>query len=256
MKRALQYFLLALYKLASATGVFKTALGRAILDWSYERYKELLEAGDIAVLATVVRQGTVVIDVGANIGFFTQRFASWVGETGKVIAIEPEDVNFERLHQMVLRRQIEAVVETVQAVAAESAGQLKLKLNPANPGDHRVAEEGTPVRAVCLDELVAERGWPTVSLVKIDVQGAEERVLRGALKLIEKSQPAFFIEIDDAILRVSGSSAESIFRLLTGLDYQIHRNQNRQISPVISIPQALSLCREGAYTDFLFLPKI
>lgn len=255
MKRALQYSLLGLYKLVSATGILKTAWGRAFFDWSYLRYKALFEAGDIRVLGTLIPQGSVVIDVGANIGFFSQRFASWVGESGKVIAVEPEEVNFKRLRRMVLRQRIGTVVETVQAVAAERAGSLKLKINSANPADHRIADEGMAVRAVCLDELLAERGWPTVSLVKIDVQGAEERVLLGVRKLIDKFHPAFFIEIDDTILRTMGSSAERIFHLMAGLGYGIYRIQNRQISSTVSIPEAVSLCHNGGYTDFLFLHK-
>jgi FkbM family methyltransferase len=253
MKRALQYSLLGLYKLVAATGLFGTAWGRAFFDWAYLSYKALFEAGDIRLLASLIPRGGTVIDVGANIGFFTRHFANWVGETGRVLAIEPDELNLRRLNHMVLRHRLGKVVETIQAVAAESAGTLKLKLNPLNPGDHRIAEEGVSVRAVCLDGLLAERHWPAVSLVKIDVQGAEERVLLGARQLLENFHPALFIEIDDPILRSMGSSAERIFQHLSGFGYRIHRIQGRDISNVLSIPDALSLCRDGGYTDFLFL---
>jgi len=253
MKRALQYSLLGLYKLVSATGIFGTAWGRAFFDWAYLSYKALFEAGDIRVLASLISRGGAVIDVGANIGFFTRHFANWVGQTGRVIAIEPEELNVKRLSHMVLRQRLGKVVEIVQAVAAERGGTLKLKLNPMNPGDHRIAEEGVSVRAVCLDDLLAERQWPRVSLVKIDVQGAEERVLTGAGQLLAKFHPALFIEIDDPILRSMGSSAERIFQHLAGSGYRIHRIQGRHISTALEMSEALSLCRDGGYTDFLFL---
>jgi FkbM family methyltransferase len=253
MKRALQYSLLGLYKLVSATGIFGSRWGRAFFDWTYLSYKALFEAGDIRVLASLIPRGTVVIDVGANIGFFTRRFAQWVGETGKVIAIEPEEVNMRRLNHMVARQHLGNIVEAIQAVAVERAGILKLKLNPMNPGDHRIANEGVSVRAVCLDDLLAERQWPRTSLIKIDVQGAEERVLLGARQLLEKQHPALFIEIDDPILRSMGSSGERILHQLTDSGYGIHRIQGRQISTALSVSEALSLCQDGGYTDFLFL---
>ena len=253
MKRALQYSLLGLYKLVSATGIFGTGWGRAFFDWIYLSYKGLFEAGDIRVLASFIPRGSVVIDVGANIGFFTRHFANWVGATGKVIAIEPEDLNLRRLNRMIARQDLGNVVEGIQAVAAERAGTLRLKLNPLNPGDHRIAAEGVSVRAVCLDDLLAERQWLTVSLVKIDVQGAEERVLLGAQQLLDKFHPALFIEIDDPILRSMGSSAERILHHLSVLGYRTHRIQRGRLSAALAVSEALSLCHDGGYTDFLFL---
>jgi FkbM family methyltransferase len=253
MKRALQSALLGLYKCVSTTGIFSTAWGRALLDWVYLRYKALLEVGDIHALATLVRPGDVVIDVGANIGFFAQRFAKWVRPAGKVIAVEPETVNFERLNHLLKRQGLDGVVETIQAVVAETSGTLNLRINPLNPGDHRIAPEGISVRAICLDDLLAERNWPVVSLMKVDVQGAEERVLLGARRLLEKLHPALFIEIDEPILREMGSSAERIFNFLSSLGYRIHRLEGRRISAPLPVPAALSLCCDGGYTDFLFL---
>src|SRR5260370_40368150 len=60
----------------------------------YPIYKKYFEAGPIDRLREFVPAGTLVIDVGANVGFFSLRFARWVGDGGKVIAIEPEDKNY------------------------------------------------------------------------------------------------------------------------------------------------------------------
>jgi hypothetical protein len=53
--------------------------------------KQYFEAGPIDRLREFVPAGSLVIDVGTNVGFFSLRFASWVGDCGKVVAIEPED---------------------------------------------------------------------------------------------------------------------------------------------------------------------
>ena len=60
-------------------------------------YKQYFEAGPIDRLQEFVPSGSLVIDVGANVGFFSLRFAKWVGKGGKVISIEPEDRNYNRL---------------------------------------------------------------------------------------------------------------------------------------------------------------
>src|SRR5207247_124015 len=122
---------------------------------------------------------------------------------------EPE--NFARLNRMIAKHGLSSVVETIQAVAAEQEGELKLELNSMHPADHKIATTGIAVTAHTIDDLLAKRNCPAVSLIKIDVQGAEERVLRGATRTLEKSHPALFIEIDDRALAAMGSSADRLF---------------------------------------------
>lgn len=253
MKRLLQTMLLGVYNVVRASGILSTSWGNALFEWGYHRYKATLEAGDIRALSSFIRPGTVVIDVGANIGFFTRLFASAVRDGGSVIAIEPEAVNFSRLNAMLARRGLAGAVHTIQAVAAEQSGTLKLKVNPQHPADHKISGEGTPVKAVTLDELLAERGWPAVSLVKVDVQGAEWMVLRGARELIRRYHPALFLEIDDDGLRAFGAGAENLFRWLQEEGYRIHRIERGAVSPPMGIAESLARCQHGQYADFLFV---
>ena len=87
MNRLLQDGLIGLYGLVKKTGALDTPAGRKLFEASYGFYKDRLEAGPILMLRPYVRPGSWVIDVGANIGFFTRRFASWVSQGGKVIAV-------------------------------------------------------------------------------------------------------------------------------------------------------------------------
>src|SRR5258705_13696425 len=75
---SLQRWLLLAYRLGARLGLFSTRFGRAIFAVAYDFYKSHWEASEVAALKTFVRPGTTVIDVGANIGFFTRRFAEWV----------------------------------------------------------------------------------------------------------------------------------------------------------------------------------
>jgi len=250
----LQSILLGIYALVRRSGFLSTSFGRWLFETAYEVYKELLEAGEVKHLAPHVKQGSTVIDVGANVGFFTKRFAKWAGPTGKVVAIEAEELNYQRLLKRIAKEGLGNQVEPLQAAVAEKPGTLMLQLNPDHPGDHKLGEDGVPVQAVTLDGLVEERGWPEVSFIKIDVQGAEMRVFSGAEELLKRMKPALFVEVDDAHLKVQGTSAEKLIQHLVTLGYAPHRVEKQGISNAMSPEGALALVSApGSYTDFLFL---
>ncbi len=254
MKILFRQFLLGFYRLAHAGGVLSTRPGQAVFRICYDAYKSHFEAGPVEALRPLVRPGAAIIDVGANMGFFTARFGRWVSEGGRVIAIEPEATNFSRLRRTVARRGLEPVVDLVQAVAAEAPGELQLHVNPHHPGDHRIGEAGVPVKAVTIDALLAARGWPEIALIKIDVQGAEARVLAGAHDTIERFRPALFVEIDDDALSRVGSGAGELIESITARGYRIHRLAGGSISPPIDVREARAAARRGGYADLLFLP--
>ena len=249
----MQSVLLGVYRAVNASGVLSTRPGRSLFEWGYHRYKRLLEAGDIRALAPLIKPGTVVIDVGANIGFFTKFFADCVSEGGKVLAIEPERTNFSRLNEMVEKNRLSGTVEIFEAVAAATSGTLKLKINPLHPADHKISEQGVPVKAISLDGLLADRKWPTVSLIKIDVQGAEVMVLQGAAEVLKRFDPALYLEVDDDSLRGMNTNAEALFRTVEQFGYSIHRIISGKISLPMKREEAVGQCQGGNYADFLCL---
>jgi len=85
---------------------------------------------------------------------------------------------------------------------------------------------GIIVPAVTLDDLVAEAGPRSVSLVKIDVQGAEMLVLEGAKRMLGKMRPPLFVEVDDRNLVDMGSSAHALVAHLEQAGYRDPRARN------------------------------
>jgi FkbM family methyltransferase len=245
----MQDLLLSLHRRSRQSRFLRSAMGRRLFENAYLAYKVLLEAGPVGRLRVYVTPNSTAIDVGANIGMFTLRFADWVGDHGRVIAIEPEAENFTSL-----RRRIDASgnavrITAIQAVAAEAAGVLYLDVNPDHPGDHKIAQQGLATAAVTLDGLSAEHGEPIVSLIKIDVQGAEMRVLRGAIGILQRCRPALFIEVDDAALRKQASSAPELFNHLSSLGYRAYRLRRFGSAKTI----AAADIGAGNYQDVLFL---
>jgi FkbM family methyltransferase len=252
--KALQAGLLALYRAAAAIGALDRSWGRALFETAYRVYKRHYEAGDIGLLQNWVRPNTAVIDVGANVGFFTLEFASWVTEGGRVFALEPEPLNHARLQRSVALSRFKTIIETLQVAAADVTGEGRLELNPLHPGDHKLGKTGIPVATTTIDHMLAARGWPEISLIKIDVQGAEARVLAGARETIKRFWPALFVEVDDKQLECYGSSAAELLGHRTAEGYTIHKLAKASVSAPLSVNEALSEAQARGYADLLFLP--
>jgi FkbM family methyltransferase len=143
-----------------------------------------------------VGQGSVVYDVGAHIGFFSLCSAR-LGAS--VVAFEPDPGNAARL-----RRNVElndAAVEVIEAAVSDADGEVAL--DAGDSASERTIRPGRGVRAVTLSKFAAHRPPPT--LIKIDVEGAEGRVLRGASSLLVQAAPVVVCE-------VHGEEAESEVR--------------------------------------------
>lgn len=131
----------------------------------------------------IPKQGWTVVDVGANIGAFSVWAASRMGASGRLLAIEPNPVSFREL-----RRSVEelAVDATAFAVACgDVEGEVTLHFQPgytvsSSLTSFAAATESATVPMRRLDALLRETGITHVDLLKIDVEGAEELVLRGA----------------------------------------------------------------------------
>jgi len=253
MRQWLSDALIGVYASAAKVGVFDRPRAQRGFESAYLAYKSLAEAGPIAGLRQLVPEGATVIDVGANIGFFTVRFGRWVGTGGSVIAIEPELRNFDSLRRRVERADLSQVVQCVHAAAADRTGELRLAITPGHPADHHLGTTGVPVPAVTLDDLTAQQPG-AVALIKIDVQGAETMVIAGARQLIQAHRPAIFLEVDQRSLARSGSSAAELVDIITAHGYVPHHLARHGPGPVEQPAALLSRASEG-YVDALMLPE-
>jgi len=247
----LQNALLGLYRRTQQSPLMRSAVGRRLFEQAYLAYKLLLEAGPIGQLQRFVPAGSGTIDVGANIGFFTLRFARWAGSDGRVIAIEPEAQNFATLQRRLASRGLNQRVVALQAIATDKAGTAHLEINEDHPGDHKIGATGMPIAAVTIDGVLAEHASPDIALIKIDVQGAEMGVLRGAIKTLDRYRPVLFVEIDDTALRKQGSSAAEVFAFLAARGYRPYRLK-RFGAPEAIDAQAFP---PTGYADILFLSE-
>lgn len=234
--------------------MLRSAPGRWVYLRAYWTYKSLWEA-DVEYLRRFVAPSSWIVDVGANVGFFTHRFCGWVKDGGRVLAFEPEEENYLALQDMSRRLGHEGVLLARRSLLADRDAMLHLELNPDNPADHRIGDSGVPTPATRLDTMMRELGWPPVGLIKIDVQGAECMVLEGARETLARSQPALFIEVDDRALRRFGATARSLQLLLRTAGYQMFQARALGLEKPIDSSDAQTIIAKLGYADFVFLPK-
>jgi FkbM family methyltransferase len=144
------------------------------------------EAAELALLSSLCTPGSVAIDVGANVGLFTVAFAQAVGDSGRVVAIEPYPPSVNDLTENLRRNGLANVIVIPMAVGPiHGSGRLVISDDPALVRVEQTSDEdleGVPVTT--LDEIWNDLARPTVSVLKIDVEGSEIGVLRGATALL------------------------------------------------------------------------
>jgi FkbM family methyltransferase len=177
----------------------------------------------LSLVREFVRPGAVVWDIGANVGLFSFAAASLAGPQGKIVALEPDAWLVQLLRRSALDQPDgSAPVQVVPAAVASELSIRTLCLANRSRAANYLAEFGTTqtggareeqsVVAVTLDWLLESLAPP--SLVKIDVEGAEMEVLRGANRLFETVRPIVLCE-------VIPSSEAMVTRFLESHDYRI-----------------------------------
>jgi FkbM family methyltransferase len=175
-----------------------------------------------AAVAPTIASGMAVLDVGAHVGLFTLTAALRVGPTGRVVAFEPSPQTLVSLRRHISLNGFDDRVEVVPAAVGDAEGEIpffvhaetqsasiaRASLAELRPGDGAMAATEIRVPVVTLDGFCAQHGVGP-DRVKIDVEGAELRVLRGALELLHASAD-FVCEIHPAQLEAAGDSEEEL----------------------------------------------
>lgn len=158
------------------------------------------ERAEVETLMKAVRPGTVAVDIGANVGIFTIALASAVGTDGAVWAFEPLSENVDRLRKNVIENQLTNVkLFPVAASDVDGAISFHVAEDSAYGSTREVFYgQGTgrsrTVPAVRLDSEWRAHGMQSVSVIKIDVEGAELAVLRGSEDVIRRCRPVLLVE--------------------------------------------------------------
>jgi FkbM family methyltransferase len=175
----------------------------------------------------LMRPGAVVIECGAHHGAQTILLSRWVGDAGRVIAVEPMPENLA-----ILRRNIELNGLTNVTVVEKAAGSVSGQLFMATNSNGSVRTEGKnsiEVESITLDQLSKDLGI-TPDFIKIDVEGFEYQILEGCRSILP-AIPAVFVEVHTLTLPRYGKVFEDLWTLIDADQYDIFIQSDDREAP-------------------------
>jgi FkbM family methyltransferase len=224
------------------------------------------------VAKSVLRRGTIALDIGANIGAFALPLAAHIGPTGRVIAIEPTVYAFEKLHtNLALNPALRDRVITIQALLGVDGEQQHTetvfsswRLSGRADENQHPSHGGTPMSIsgalrLPLDSLLANHLRLTglaerITFVKLDVDGQEIDVIRSAKGFLRRNRPSLLVEIAPYVQNERQGGTQLLLREIAQEGYGFH-----DADTGVPFPDKLecleSLIPYGAGIDILCLPR-
>jgi FkbM family methyltransferase len=184
------------------------------------------EETETRLFSSFVKKGMTVVDVGANVGYYTLLAARLVGENGKVFAFEPGPDNLALLKQNVKENGYKNVV-LVQKAVSDKTATARLLIDRSSSGGHslsafRDSADFVDVETVSLDEYFAGRS-ERIDVLKIDAEGAEMAILNGMHRLLERNPDVTLLtEFFPRAIRAFGYPPEEYVRRLGAYGFEIY----------------------------------
>ncbi|MDD5109704.1 MAG: FkbM family methyltransferase [Patescibacteria group bacterium] len=170
------------------------------------------------VFEGVIKPGMTVVDLGANIGYFTLLAARLVGHEGKVFAFEPEPKNFSLLQKNISDNHYRNIV-AVQSAVTDKIATVKLFLSRTNKGGHSLLPPQDSEGAVLVPSMSINSYFANspshIDLIKMDIEGAEPLALNGMEEVLKKNPNIILItEFNPTVIRKGGCRPELFLQML------------------------------------------
>jgi FkbM family methyltransferase len=195
-----------------------------------------------SALRKLVSPGSLVLDIGANIGAHTLHLAQLVGPGGRVMAFEPTDFAFRKLgRNLELNPSLAARVDAYHCFLTASDGAnvpeaiysswplaKQSGLHAKHLGREMLTEQA---QSRSLDSMLNEHGDRRVQLVKLDVDGFECDVLAGATAMLREVRPVFVMELAPYVLEERGASLDQLLSYFLPNGYVFYHEQTQKPLP-------------------------
>lgn len=210
-----------------------------------------------SVFRRLLRPDDVIVDVGANFGWYTTLFAQ-LTPMGRVYAFEPVPETFGRLLETLALNEMSEKVTAVQAAVSDAIGTCSIFTFEKGSGYASLSSLGeksyrtVEVPKLTLDEYLSDRGVSHVDFLKCDTEGSELMVLQGARELLHSpGAPMIFIELNDQTFRAFGYTEDDVWQSLCSHGYDrfyeiVSARRLRRVSTPDSFrPLNSALCAKG-----------
>ena len=191
----------------------------------YGGAKYLLEQPEYRFFRSHLCEGMTILDIGAHTGYYSRLFSSLVGTRGRVYSFEPDPWSFEVLRGHTYKRNN---IKQVSSAVGDAVRRSYFYPNTRSRADSSLSPRpfsGEPivVGMTTIDSFCSEQNVPRIDAMKIDVEGAETAVLRGAKELLRKHSPSWIaLELYPEGLLREGSSVDDLCTLLHQFGYELH----------------------------------
>jgi FkbM family methyltransferase len=184
-----------------------------------------------SAIMSIICEGMTVLDLGANIGYYTIQMAHKVGNTGRVVAFEPNPVVVEQLHHNIQLNNLSNIIVETLALSntngtcsfcapepgKESHGSLKQNIS-------FTSTKQLTVKTKKLDDVLHRLGISKVDFIKIDVEGAEKLIFQGATELLSKRhKPTIIFECAESLCQPFGHRVIDVLIFLKSFGYDIEQ---------------------------------
>lgn len=193
----------------------------------YRDYKmhRLYEPETSKFIVKTLKKGDTFIDIGANNGYFSLMASILVGSTGKVYAFEPTPDSFKRLQTNVHINKFKNI-KLFECALGDKVGKIKLNISKKEDGQNSIADivdkkESIDVEVRRLDDILKDK---KVNLIKIDVEGYEKEVFKGAIKTIKNnSNIKIVFENNPELMILRGLNPSYLLHFFKRLGFEVHK---------------------------------
>jgi FkbM family methyltransferase len=199
-----------------------------------------------------IKQGDIVLDVGANVGRFTKIFCMLVGEKGKVFAFEPVSMNYQRLLKLSFGN-----LTCFKMAMSDQIGQTTLYFPPVDGAQASLVKQSfgnwkespTIGEEICemetLDSMIGKGKIPIPQFIKIDAEGAELAILKGGAQLLKTNSIKLFMELNAETMKSFAVTPQAIWAIVQSYGYSafilVGQTGTRTIKSEVELLKALEL---------------
>jgi FkbM family methyltransferase len=189
----------------------------SLIGWTcFER--GIWEPEQTSAVSTLIHSGSVVLDIGANTGYYALIAAALAGPDGHVHAFEIQPAIIDTLRRNIARNGFEDRITVVEAGCFSTEGEATLEAR-GDPGSARIAfgSAGARIPLTTIDRYVAGNALSRIDLLIIDTEGADFEILKGASEVLARLQPVVMAEVHH--LASFGGSEEQMISFMATFGY-------------------------------------
>ena len=216
------------------------------------------EPFETAYFKNEIKNGDVVFDIGANIGYFTLMFAKLVGENGKVYAFEPSPDVFDILKKNVELNGYKNVILLNKAVSTKTEN-IKLYLSLGGASDNHIYDSCDNRQSVVIDAIALDDWFKNydgkIDFIKMDIQGAEGKALQGMINLLKTNKKIKIVsEFWPSGLIKSGIEPKEYLNSLVNCGFKLYEmNEQKNTIEDLNVSKVLEFYgpEKGGFTNIL-----